>query len=304
VAQRLAVTGAGGFVGRALTRLASSRGIEVIGLARSDTSAARVEAAGGRPFRFDGFADPRLAEAFAGASAVVHLAQLGSERRGTYEAVNVQGTAAVGRAARAAGVPRVVSFSGLGVAHYGMARRTTSTYFLSKLTAEIELFRAGGEVVVYRPSYIVGPGDGLTRALLRDMRAGRLELPGDGAYRVQPIAVADAAAAALSGCEARLALRHQVFDLVGPEAVRYRDYIDRFAEAARARGVVGAFTVESVPVEEADRQAAAGGFHGMLSDELDCLLCDEVSDHRPLEALLGRPLMPLAGAIAAAVSAA
>ena len=39
----------------------------------------------------------------------------------------------------------------------------------------------------------------------------------------------------------------------------------------------------------------------MLSDELDCLLCDEVSDHRPLELLLGRFLTPLDEALAVAV---
>ena len=42
----------------------------------------------------------------------------------------------------------------------------------------------------------------------------------------------------------------------------------------------------------------------MLPDELDCLLCDEVSDPAPLEALLGRRLLPLDEALAAAVRAA
>jgi len=290
---RIAVTGAGGFVGRELTRRASGRGVEVIGLARSDKSAAKVEAAGGRVARIEALDPAALAEAFAGAQAVVHLSQIGSERRGTYEAVNVQGTAAVARACREAGVPRAVVFSGLGVAHYGLARRTSGPYFLSKLTAEVELFRSGLEVVVFRPSYIVGPGDRLTRALLRARQAGRVGIPGDGSYRMQPIAVADAAEAALTAGSAKLTLRHQVFDLVGPEAVSYRAYIERFAPG---------LAIDSVPIEEADRQAAAGGYQGMLSDELDCLLCDEVSDGRPLEALLGRPLTPLDAAIAAAVA--
>jgi hypothetical protein len=39
----------------------------------------------------------------------------------------------------------------------------------------------------------------------------------------------------------------------------------------------------------------------MLPDELDCMLCDEVADHRPLEGLLGRFLTPLDEAIAVAV---
>jgi hypothetical protein len=39
----------------------------------------------------------------------------------------------------------------------------------------------------------------------------------------------------------------------------------------------------------------------MLRDELDCLLCDEVGDDRPLEALLGRALTPLDDVLAAAL---
>ena len=42
----------------------------------------------------------------------------------------------------------------------------------------------------------------------------------------------------------------------------------------------------------------------MGPDELDCLLCDEVADHAPLEALLARRLTPLDEALAAAVRAA
>jgi hypothetical protein len=61
--------------------------------------------------------------------------------------------------------------------------------------------------------------------------------------------------------------------------------------------------VRELPVAEADRQAKAGGYRGMLPDELDCLLCDEVADERPLEALLGRFLTPLDEALASALRA-
>ena len=304
MARRLAVTGAGGLVGRELTRLASSRGLEVVGLARRESSLQAIAQAGGRPVRVEGLEEPVLAQAFVGAEAVVHLAQIGSQRRASYESVNVQGTAAVSRACLVAGVARVVLFSGLGVARYGLARRTTNPYFLSKLAGEVELFRSGLEAIVFRPSYVVGAGDKLSRDLLRAMRSGRVEWPGDAAYRMQPIAVADAAAAALAGIEGSLPLRHRVYDLVGPEPIPYREHVARFGAEARRRGLVGDFATGGVPIEEADRQAAAGGFHGMLSDELDCLLCDEVSDPRPLEALLGRPLAPLDAAIATALAAA
>jgi hypothetical protein len=95
-----------------------------------------------------------------------------------------------------------------------------------------------------------------------------------------------------------------VFDLVGPEAVSYAALLDRLARVARREGRRADLRVREVPIEEADRRARAGGFSGMLPDELDCLLCDEVSDSSPLAALLGRPLTPLDEALTAAVRAA
>lgn len=307
---RIAVTGAGGFVGRHLTRHARSQGLEVVGAVRSEEASRAVTEAGGRAFPVPGLEPDALARAFSGARAVVHLAQIGAERPGaTYESVNVQGTRAVVQAAGNAGVPRVVFLSGLGVARYGMSRRTTNGYFLSKLAAELELFRSGREAVVFRPSYIVGPGDGLVVRLLRQMAKGEVERPGDGRYRMQPVAVTDAAEAILAALflpapGAGSLLEPRVFDLVGPEPVAYRDLIDRLGRIARSQGKFGGYVVKEVPIEEADRRAASGGFHGMPPAELDCLLCDEVSDPGPLVGLLGRPLAPLDDALAAAVGGA
>ena len=248
-----------------------------------------------------------LARAVAGAAALVHLAQIGSERgAATYEAVNITGTCRVVLAAAAVDVPRLVYLSGLGVAHYGMAPRCTNRYFLSKLASEVEVYRSGREAVVFRPSYITGPGDGLVRGLLRDMAAGEVERPGDGSYRMQPVAVGDAVDAILAAVESPVAPGlprppHRAFDLVGPETISYRDLIERLGRIAHAQGKAGEHQVREVPIEEADRRAAQGGFHRHLPDDLDCLLCDEVSDPRPLEALLGRPLTALDDALAAAV---
>jgi NADH dehydrogenase len=296
---RLAVTGASGFVGRQLVAAGRAAGWEAVGVARSASSAARVSAAGGRAVVVPDLHDvAALAGAFAGADAVAHLAHIGAERGGdTYEAVNVEGTRRAAMAAKAAGVPRIACFSGLGVARYGMAPRTTSRYFLSKMEAEVVLFRSGLEVAVFRPSYIVGPGDGLTKMLLEDLARGVVERPGDGRYRMQPVAVADAAGAVLAFGGGATG-GHRVFDLVGPEPVAFDDFVARFA----ARAGRSSYRNRAVPVEEADRAALAGGYRGMLPDELDCLLCDEVADPAPLATLLGRPLTPLDAAIDAALA--
>jgi nucleoside-diphosphate-sugar epimerase len=303
--RRIAVTGANGFIGRHVVRHAAASGYEVAGIVRSEPAARVVSGAGGSPVQLVGRDPEALVRALDGCSAVVHLAQIGAERVGqTYGAVNVGYTERVLEDCRHAGVLRVVHFSGLGVARYGMSPRCSNDYFLSKLAAEAILFRSGLEGVVFRPSFVVGPGDAFVPTVLRALAGGEMERPGDGGYRMQPIAVADAAQAVMAAVERPPDAFPSVFDLVGPEAVSYAALLERLARVALALGRRADLRVREVPIDEADRRARAGGFHGMLPDELDCLLCDEVADPAPLAALLGRPLTPLDDALAAAVRAA
>jgi nucleoside-diphosphate-sugar epimerase len=302
MSDHIAITGANGFVGTHLTLFASSLGWDVLGLVRSETAARAVREAGGR-FALVNPADTEsMARALAGARAIVHLAQIGSERGGmTYDDVNIAGTSRVIEAAQRSGVPRIVFFSGLGIARYGQSPRCTNRYFLSKLAAEVELFRSDREIAIFRPSYVVGAGDAFVPSLLGEMAAGEVERPGDGSYRMQPIAVMDAVALVLAAIEMPILRGPLVHDLVGPEPLSFARFIDRLARVARALGRPADFQVRELPIADADEKAAAGGYHGLFSDELDCLLCDEVADHAPLEALLGRFLTPLDEALAAAV---
>ena len=298
---RIAVTGANGFVGRHLTTLAAAQRWEVAGVVRSEKAEAAVRDAGGRPYRVDTYDAASLRPAFEGARAVVHLAGISAERGGaTYAAVNVEGARQVAKAARDAGVPRVVFFSGLGVARYGQHPRCTNRYFLAKLESEIELYRSGLEVVCCRPSYIIGPGSELVPQLLQEFQAGEVERLGDGSYRLQPVAVKDVAEMVFASARRELT-RHLVIDTVGPEPLTYAAFIDRVAAAARRMALPSDHRIREVPIEDADRQAAAGGYRGLLPDELDVLLCDEVASPQGIEAALGRFLTPLDEAIEAAI---
>ena len=302
--RRLAVTGANGFIGRNVVAAARAAGWEVSGIVRSAGGAAEVERVAGTAVVIPALDADALTPAFAGAAAVVHLAQIGAEDAATCESANVEGTRRVAAAAALAGVPRIAFFSGLGVAHYGMARRTTNRYFLSKLLAEAALFRSGLAVDVFRPSYVVGPGDALVSALLREMASGVVERPGDGRYRMQPVAVSDAAAAILAaagGGATGADPPHRVYDLVGPEPIAFDAFVARLAARARAHGLPADYSILAVPVAEADRQAKSGGYRGLQPDELDCMLCDEVSDPAPLVGLLRRPLIALDAALDAAL---
>jgi len=292
----LVVTGASGFVGRHVVARARERGLNVLGLVRR-AEAASVLPEGTRTAVIAGLEPAALAPHFEGAASVLHLAGIGAERDGArYSPVNAGGTRSVVEAARATGVKRIVYLSGLGVAAFGRSRRVTNRYFLSKLEAETALFGWGPGPVVRRPSWILGPGGDLMGARVRELEAGRAEIVGDGAYRLQPIAVSDAAdavlAAATRGSDWPL-----VFDLVGAEPIRYRDFVARVASHVEAPG----YAVRRLGVEDAERLAAGPGYRGMGPEALDCLLCNEVAPAAPLEALLGRPLLPLDAVIGAAL---
>jgi NADH dehydrogenase len=298
MSDRLAVTGASGFIGRALTASAATQRWELAGVVRSEAGEAIVRAAGGRPYRLAALEAAALAAPLAGARAVVHLAAIGS---GGIDAA-VHGAREVAAAARAAGVPRVIHLSGLGVAHYGVRRRCTNAYFLAKLAAEVELYRADLEIVCLRPSFVLAAGSALLTDLLRQMAAGEVERVGDGAHRLQPIALKDVIELVLRLVE-RPPGPTRVIDVVGPEAVSYATFIDRTAAVARRRHRPADFRLREVPIEDAERRAAVGGYRGMDTDDLDVLLCDEIADERGVEAALGRFLTPLDESLDAAVRA-
>ena len=185
---RIAITGANGFVGRHMVR--GARGRRLVG--RRDRAlgdrGGQVARDGGA--RSSSGRDPEaLAGALEGCDALVHLAQIGAERGGQHLPGGQRRLhGAVLEAADCAGVPSVVYFSGLGVARYGISRRATNAYFLSKLAAETILMRSGLDCVVFRPSFIVGPGDafvpdGRARARGRRLRAPRRRLVPDAADR-------------------------------------------------------------------------------------------------------------------------
>jgi uncharacterized protein YbjT (DUF2867 family) len=136
------------------------------------------------------------------------------------------------------------------------------------------------------------------------MAKGDVEQPGDGAYRLQPVAVADAVGLIVAAILRSPAPAPTVIDLVGPEPVSYAQLLERLTRVVRAAGRPANYRLRTVPIEEVDRQAATGGYRGLAPDEVDCLLCDEVSDPAPLPDLLGRPLTPLDEILTVAVEAA
>jgi uncharacterized protein YbjT (DUF2867 family) len=300
---KIAIVGANGFVGRQLVELLIRTKRSAVGIVRSEEGAGVVESLGGTPVRVKDLAaaaTPSLIPALEGCAGLIYTASA-STGRDAPDRTDPGGLANVVAAAREAGVPRFAYLSGLGIAHYGMNPHCTNSYFLSKMAAEVELFRSPMQALVFRPSYIFGAGDAfLSPLLLRMAGTSEIEIPGDGSYRLQPISVTDAARAILAALDQEPAPGKppRVFDLVGPEVISYASLLARIASIS-GRPV----TLRERPVHEALAEARTSGYFGLRPHDLACLLCDEVSDPRPIENLVGRALESLDTMIREAIAA-
>lgn len=285
--RKIAIIGANGLVGRNVVKLAVSRGIEAVGVVRSGPAVELVRAMGGVPVRVADLTETQtrsLVASLRGCDGLIYTASV-TAGAGVLDRTDPKGLRNVLEACQEAGVSRVLYYSGLGIAHYGMSRHCTSVYFLGKMAGEVALLRSGLAATVFRPSYIFGHGDEfLTPLLGRMAEGGAVEIPGDGSYRLQPLSVEDAARASLAAVD-RTDAAPRVIDLVGPEILSYRALIGR----------IGAMTGKPVeiherPVEETFALARSSGYFGLSPTDLDCLLCDEVGDPGPVAALVGAPL--------------
>jgi nucleoside-diphosphate-sugar epimerase len=176
VPPRLLITGASGFVGRALTLQAAARGLPLRIALRSPEIGfpAGVEAA--RISALD--ADTEWGAALEGVAVVAHCAarahvlrEVSNDPLAEFRRVNVQGTLNLARQAIRAGVRRFIFLSSIGVngAETHLEPFTaddvaapSSPYAQSKYEAESALRilskETGLELVVIRPPLIYGPG--------------------------------------------------------------------------------------------------------------------------------------------------
>lgn len=192
MSDRVFVTGGSGFVGGALVARLVADGKEVRALARSDASAAAVEARGAVPVRGDLGDVAALRKAMSGSEFVFHVAGVNamcvSDPRPMVQA-NIDGADRVVVAAHEAGARRLIHTSSaatLGEAGGTVGRedsphrgRFLSAYERSKTLGERRvLARAqelGSDVVCVNPSSVQGPGRTTgTARLLLDIANGRL----------------------------------------------------------------------------------------------------------------------------------
>lgn len=258
---RVFVTGASGFVGSAVVRELIDSGHQVTGLARSDSSAAKLAAAGAQVHRGSlGDLDSLRAGA-AAADGVAHLAFV-HDFENYVEAVNIDRTAieAIGEVLAGTERPFVVTS---GLAGFGLGRPLTEEDAAAPESPRVSeqalvLADRGVRVSAVRlaPS-VHGEGDhGFVPRLIEIARTkGISAYPGDGSNRWPAVHRRDAAQLF------RLALEN------APAGARLHGVAEGGIPVRDIAEVIGrhlGLPVESVPVEQAyDHFGWLGGFFAL-----------------------------------------
>jgi nucleoside-diphosphate-sugar epimerase len=259
VPDRVFITGANGFIGRALAQRLRELGADVTGV--------DLHPDPDRGVRAGSTTDPEAwADALAGADAIIHTAAIVSNAARLDEAwtVNVLGTRRVIEAAIAAGVPRMVHLSSImafgfdypdGVDETHPIRVCGHSYPDTRVNSEAVVLtaHAAGEIdaTIVRPGDVFGPGSVWVREPIARARARQVVLPAGGNGLLSLIHVDNLVDGILLAL-ANPAASGQVFTLTDGYTVTCRDYFGRLA------GLVGA-PVISLPTSVATPLTRATG---------------------------------------------
>lgn len=225
------IAGSTGFVGVHLLEALRRASIRARCLVRNEEKAEWVTSFGFEAAIGDITSPASLRNVLTGVDTVIHLVGIIEEKgERTFENVHVNGTDNLVNEAVRSGIQRIFYQSALGSdidSPFG--------YLRTKAEAERIVRSSNIPYTIFRPSLIVGRGDGFTEKMKQLISAGPVvPVPGGGSARFQPIYIKD-----WTGCFLKI-LRNadavnRIYEFGGPEHISYTDILRRIMEAMNVK---------------------------------------------------------------------
>ena len=218
------VTGATGFIGRALIRHLFETGREVRVLIRPSRRSPRLPKGVPVEVAVVSLADERaIRAALRDIDVIFHLAGTESQgRNANLLAVDMRGTENLARVASEVGVKRMIYLS-----HIGASRSSAYPVFKAKGIAEEHLRRSGVPHTIFRTSLIFGPEDHFTNSLARLLQMAPVFFPLPASTRtvLQPLWVEDLVTVMLWSLENEETV-DQTYEIGGSEYFTLRQIVE------------------------------------------------------------------------------
>ena len=218
------VTGATGFIGRALVRQLFDSGYPVRTLLRPSPYTPRLPKGVPVEVAVVGLGDVRgLRAALRDVDVIIHLA--GAEHQGRNAnllATDIHGTQNLAQAAKGAGVKRFIYLS-----HIGADRASAFPVQKAKGIAEEHIRKSGVPHTIVRSSIVFGPEDHFTTNFASLLRRGPgiFPIPGDGQTRIQPLWVEDLVTCLIWAMESSETI-NQLYEVGGSEYFTIRQTLE------------------------------------------------------------------------------
>lgn len=149
--------------------------------------------------------------------------------------------------------------SGLGV-----SSNTSLGYFISKYNAEKQIINSRLDFTIFRPSYIVGNDDLLSKILKKQIKSGEIIIPGSGNYSIQPIHISDVVKILFESV-LQHRFKNKTIDLVGPDHVTFEKYAKLFSKGKKIK-------IKRINLEDAYHNAITSPKSDFGIDDLNILI--------------------------------
>jgi len=266
---KIVVTGASGFIAKNLRKYLSEQNIELISISRNNFKNFKNEI----KIISENYEEKNILKKIKNSDVLIHLVGIGKQSVSSdYDMINTDLTKHVVNLSKKARIKKIIFLSGLGV-----SSNTALGYFISKYNAEKQIIDSGLDFTIFRPSYIVGKDDLLSKNLKNQIKSGEIIIPGSGTYSIQPIHVSDVVKVIFESLS-QLKFNNKIIDLVGPDFVTFEKYVKLFSKGTKTK-------IRKINLEDVYHNAIINSKSNFGIDDLNILIGNFKGNHKKLSKL-------------------
>jgi len=263
---QIVITGASGFIARNLRKYLSEKNIKLISISRNNFKQFKNE----HKVISKNYDEKKILSKIKNSNTLIHLVGIGKQSIKTdYDMINVEFTNHIVNLCKKAKIKNFIYTSGLGV-----SSNTSLGYFISKYKAERLIINSGLNYTIFRPSYIVGKDDQFTKYLKKQIKKGKIEIPGSGHYSIQPIYINDVVKIILQSV-LQTKFRNKIIDLVGPDCITFEQYVKLFSNGTKT-------SIRKINLEDSYHSAITNSNSDFGVDDLNILIGNFKGNHNKL----------------------